>query len=830
MTDSLILILSTISLAGLATFSAMTQKQQIRPRAALRVVSVFMAAAVFFSSCKESNPEDGKLPTVSFEVKNIGERTITLSVTSSNATVCAVMAVEEGQDIPAAQDVIGTGTPVEPGEDVEVEISGLLSEKFYTILAVSSDGENYSKTEQKTIRTTGYDPQADYILKATSSGGTYYGPEGNGCGAYSISFSDVEFNEAGWAVSGGLGLNLDIYGEYPEVAQFAVLPDGVYVIDTDSSLDPGTITADYSYMTIVGDDGYPVGDNLMFTSGQITSSYDESSRAYMIDGFFTIENGKTLAFRYEGGIEFANQSGGLGMDIDMTDGDIAGAIYYGNTDNNNIGNYYLAMRNYDLNEDGSIAGHGFLVMFDFYAALSGDSNNAVLPDGSYSFEYGNKPGTLGAEMTFYYFLEGEYKQQGEFTGGTINVTSSGGMYTISGELEMADGHKLICDYKGPITFENQEVLPVGSVENARFTRAEGIYYPEYEQNAGFESYFITLVEETTGIRTRFELRNTLSEDQSDPVLPSGTYTAANYTDPYKAMTVVRGEKTMNFYYDGSWCRRENYNTGFTSELPMKDGSVKLENLGNDQFRIEVDFVTDDGPFTGTYEGTMLFYSGEIPEPVGNLDIETRHVFAAKYFGVDGNPAGALNYNFEVSDVEFKADGMKVVPVNGGPAHMFVFDLYTPAGSGRLTEGTYRLSGTSEAMTANWSYTFVKVFDRFTAETDVVFQNGEVTVKDDGTNYDITLTAYSARNEEIKCRYYGPIEFQDRSKSLKSESKRSYLPLLEDADISVRRFLTEPQASTVEKLRDQFLWQGTANGNMPLRYSIRPSTIHRGLTR
>ena len=713
-------------------------------------------------SCKDEMiplpPEPDVQPSVAVEAGRVTSTSLSVYVTPSDALSCAVTIVKAGATEPSAAEILAHGKSVDVTKpQSEVKFSDLESATEYVILAAASNDAGTSPVERISMKTGEADdpeipegpeiPDADFRMKGTSAYGLYYGEWGVAHN-YGITVTDVVFDDYGYATGAGLAITLDLYGSATESPMNAVLPAGTYTVDPEGMDEEGSVslTSEFSRCTFIDDEGRESGTELI-TDGYVTVDY--VAGRYTMVGKFMLADGQSVAFVYVGEMDLTNMSGVLGCDYHVDADRITTAVYLGDSEGEGLDNFYLQIGDGYL-ENGWVSEEGFVFTLDMFAPRRSGSGELRLPEGDYVWgEYGEF--SLGDYYSYGAYHLPSMQMEIYWESGVVHVTHTAGGYRLEGSFVLYDGYELSFTYEGAIDWATQEPVQVGEVLDAAFDRGEGVYSI---LESGFESYYLTFVEQATGVRARIQLFDNISADTDDPVITPGVYTAVPTEEQAAPQTFALGTMYAGFWYDGSWCRRKNPESGLEGEAAVTGGTIGITSDQKDYYRVELDLTTTDGAFTGVYDGFLQLYSGEIPEPVGDLDITFDHILRAWDFGEQQN--GAVRYYAELADVPFEGVNR---PADGGAGHSVIWDFYAEAGAQRLMPGTYQLSNSKTPGTCSMQQTFIRVFDKFGERTDVTFERGEITVAESGDGaYHIVMDMYSAREEHIVARYDGAIDF------------------------------------------------------------------------
>lgn len=690
-------------------------------------------------------------PSVTLLGKDAGVTSLQVEVTPLNASSCAVVAVPSGSAEPSAADILQDGQQADASAASVIELTGLEPDTEYKVLAVASKGSLVSQTASVTMR-TGEELIQDLSFAPDRAFGEYYGRTGFDSYNYLVTFTDIVFDSYGYATGAGYSVALDIFGERSDDPNNAVLPAGEYVVDKGDAV--GTVCWDYGWSTFTSTDESGIAiETVQIRTGKMTVS--GSSGNYTVKCDFGLEDGRNISFMYTGAIPFTNASEDTGFDVEITDPKIYGAAYIGMTDGKEAADYYFSLGNAEHTASGSLVKAGYQVIVDLWGKPSEDSDNAIIPDGTYTIASVNAEYTLAPYYTYAkYFSEDGSETRIGLEEGTLTVSRSGDQYTLVGNFVTESERKMDFTFTGAIQFTNNEKLPVGTVTDAVFTRGEAVT----EVKGALQQYALTFVEESTGVRAEIMLYDNQSANPYAPTISAGTYTAVQSENAAAAKTFALGTKEYNYWYYGSWCYRKNYGSGFNAEAAVTGGTVSISSPSRGIYRVELDLTTTDGAFTGTYEGEIPYYFSHVPEPIGNINMELGYLSTRIYnHGVNGNGATSLQATFADGPI-----GANDKPKNGAGYMLTVRFFSDSDGEPRLVPGEYALDGTEKAGTVSSKNTVLLVYDRAGSSEVVEFKSGTVTVEDNGSDgYKITTNLVTARGETAVFRYDGPIAFPSR---------------------------------------------------------------------
>lgn len=303
-------------------------------------------------------------------------------------------------------------------------------------------------------------------------------------------------------------------------------------------------------------------------------------------------------------------------DPQPTEGIDVVAVYYGDYNDNNTGNFGLNFLTSGMEWDDfdeTYIGPGQLVYFEVNSALCENPDLASIKPGDYTFDADE----TYAEMTFGSASISQYSATGDetvltVTGGTLKVEiDKNGMYVFTGNFEVGTGSDYAFSYVGKISFLNRsgEGFLSNLTDNVELTdmsQSAVIYWGEtFTETSDYCSVIIAGndydLEENMGKSAAINLG--LNITPGSTTIPEGTYTVidANEADDYDEFTALSGvyEPTYGGYF-GTW-----YFDG-QIEASMLTGTIKVADAGNGKYTFTVDLADGYGhTVKGTYTGAPI---------------------------------------------------------------------------------------------------------------------------------------------------------------------------------------------------------------------------------
>ena len=272
--------------------------------------------------------------------------------------------------------------------------------------------------------------------------------------------------------------------------------------------------------------------------------------------------------------------------------------YYGDAYGAGFSEYYFRLGDMTPDSDGNPLGSGYVLDFDLWGATSADADNAVLPEGTYTFSSDIALNTIAADKScgHYTLPDGSARYRIDYKEGTATVKHTADGYEISGHFVLEDGYRLNFSYKGALTFKN--MAPAVSEDiNEVFATGEGSYYGDL-YGYGTANYTLTFTSSDGKTVLMIDMNDVLDESH-DPVISEGTYTLDE-----------NGSAAAGKYYEGvidMWGPMGTYctiNAGTDQEeyLLVNGGTFTVTHK-EPGYGFTFDFTTQGGTkVQGSYDG------------------------------------------------------------------------------------------------------------------------------------------------------------------------------------------------------------------------------------
>lgn len=309
------------------------------------------------------------------------------------------------------------------------------------------------------------------------------------------------------------------------------------------------------------------------------------------------------------------------------------AAYIKNSGNDGSASYYIGLSNVDFTIDveGQVIPKtaGEIVYLDIYAAPSKDSENAVLPEGTYSIESSANSGNATTDYTWIRYKEensNEIKYYLFNSGEIVVKHTANGAYDIEGNFISKDGLNIQVLYKGEIAFTNRGGEEIQTVitnpVDVTFELAE-VYYEHTARDDNYDRYSVDLwagefneMALTDGYRLRIDLMTEPASTKDNMQLEEGIYTVS---DTFGAGHFLKGDVlSMMGYpiYIGTYCQEVRPTNKAVLYGFANSGTVEIKRSG-DQYEIIVDYTTPENvSVKGRFPmGDVSFFdkSPEIPD-------------------------------------------------------------------------------------------------------------------------------------------------------------------------------------------------------------------------
>lgn len=571
----------------------------MKPKQIIRTLLFF--ALAFTAACNDDDTEDGRM-TASAVIEQIEatETTVMFTLKTVDADK-AYYLLAAGGGIPDAAKIVAEGTGVTA--DGKQTVENLEPGTGYTIYAVAENRFGTGKVASGSFRTKGT-PAEGTLLTAKTAIGIYYGTKFSATNAnYYFMLTDAPF-ENNQATGAGTIVYFDCFSTISDTPQHAIIPEGRYEYSKEVSFDAFKISSESTLMMTTDESGQ-ITDGGYFEEGYLNVTYTEGT-GYDIEGVFTRDNGEKIRIAYKGEIDFQNQSGVFGEDITVNaDYAYANVVYYGDAYSAGFSEYYFEVGTMEPDNEGVPRGSGYILAFDLWGATSADSDNAILPEGSYRYGREISMNSASSDKTIATCIvpDGSAKYNILYTDGTVNVSHAGEGYSISGEFTLQDGYKLKFTYEGTLDFENQAPAESDDIDEV-FTKAQGTYYGDL-YGYGTANYALSFTNEDGSIELVIDMNDILDESQA-PKISEGTYTLDE--DFEAAAGKFYSGEDFGLGPSGTYCALKSSEE--TSYLYVNGGTFTVTHTEGG-YSFSFDFTTTSN---AKVQGS---YSGKLPIEINN---------------------------------------------------------------------------------------------------------------------------------------------------------------------------------------------------------------------
>ena len=326
-----------------------------------------------------------------------------------------------------------------------------------------------------------------YKFNANDLWAGYYGDMmGYGTGIYLVQLTDGTVNDDGDLTGAGSSIMLAISNQLLSNTSNLTLPEGTYKANGNNrntfTIYNGTNSDDqYNSWLEVWVKGESGSEYYFIDSGTLTIKRTNGNRYSItadVDVFYYDNNGNTVdagqvVATYEGAVAVDDMTSGGGGDSDtftFTANDLW-AGYYGDHLGFGTGVYLVQLTDGTVNDNGDLTGNGSSMMLAISNQLLANTNNLILPEGTYKANSNNTRAYtiyngLNSEDQYNSWLEiwvkGEKQSEYYFIdNGTLTIErSSGSKYKITADVNVfyhddndntVDAGRVVATYEGSVT-------------------------------------------------------------------------------------------------------------------------------------------------------------------------------------------------------------------------------------------------------------------------------------------------------------------------------------------------------------------------------------------
>lgn len=259
---------------------------------------------------------------------------------------------------------------------------------------------------------------------------------------------------------------IDLYGELSEDPSAAVVPDGTYTLDFDSTGESGTFDSAYSYLIVTDEAGRGTAHD--YTEAVLTVKNEGENSSFEL--IATID-GKKYRVTYNGPASFRDDSGTDEPEVDYpqlkenVDLNVVNADAYWVETNEGVSAIDLRFMDMEKDGSGNPVYPGNILDVDLYSALESDgsikpgtytiaaSEEEAGPDGTMT------PGSVSSLFGVMFIPSGTNVQQydedenrlfGPVTSGTLTISGNASSATVDINFTMVGGYTVKGKYTGPL--------------------------------------------------------------------------------------------------------------------------------------------------------------------------------------------------------------------------------------------------------------------------------------------------------------------------------------------------------------------------------------------
>lgn len=591
-----------------------------------------LAAMLFAAACSDSNTDNpSDTLAVTLEAGTATTNSLTFTVKPSGAQKCAWVCVEKGQPMPAAAEILASGTAAPAGKASTAEATGLAAETVYVIAAAVADANGNTAASQplemKTAESEFEGYAADVLVEAV-----YRSDNAAGAGNYVLIIANAQpAADGNPAAVGEFQLQLDLYNAADSDPVNAVLPDGTYEIQTDLSAFTWNPQHSALYIrTAEGENGVTVSPMI---GGSVTVS--RSGMNYTVTAGMTLYTGEELQVRYSGPIPFV-QGGSSSYDRFQTPQNITfesmQGRFYGNWFYPHADDMNVEMFCGSFNENNTLADGYYMTLPVYMPKIANpekadpqfiegtyrivDTPGASVYNIPYTITYGQYieifgiMAEVGAYVTHIDSKTGK-RTLGLIEDGTVEVKRSGSSYSVTLDLTTAEGVSIKGSYDGPMNARNfcdnsnMQARPWSTLTSDYTlvlpeTTIGGAFYMGDYMVPGQDSWMITVMNDEGDMVTG----EIMVPAGNGTTMPTGKFDITDSLGPNTAIPGFQsygGDILYTWYGDLGSTDGEGYQTRLA---PIAGGSITISKVGA-QYKFEFALIDDaNNSITGEWTGAV----------------------------------------------------------------------------------------------------------------------------------------------------------------------------------------------------------------------------------
>lgn len=382
-------------------------------------------------------------------------------------------------------------------------------------------------------------------------------------------------------------------------------------------------------------------------------------------------------------------------------------------------NYYIGLSDSPVvidDQTGQMVpeGIGSILYMDIYAKNSEDSDNAILPEGTYVVNSTTMAGVANTDFTWVRYRD---REQAEvkyhlFNTGEIVVKHTKNGYSIVGKFESTEHVMIQVKYEGQIELVNRgqtEIqTTISNPVDVTFTCVDAVYehtntskenpYDRYSVNLWVGELDETGYQMADGYVVHLDLQSEPLSTHENMQIKEGVY---QVSDDYGAGRVLTGAlyNLMGVpMYVGSYCQETRPdNEAVLYGFATKGGTVEVKRDANNNYEFIVDFVTPEQVhIKGVYPMAPVNFIDNSPQMPGGDWNSILHEDKAMVFS-ETDDVYAYGYNYGAAYFEATSH-FELFVSNHTTNESFYLAFLAPEGQ-KSPAGTYVVSKNPEAAVA-----------------------------------------------------------------------------------------------------------------------------------
>lgn len=599
------------------------------------ILSILLTTFIL-SSCENKNQNELPEPSASVEIAEVGENSISVDLLFSNASECYVQILAGTSDAISETEIIENGVSV-AATATTYTFEELTPDTDYTICALAKNEDGKTSVDIVTGRTS-----VEEVFEGTKLShlitAEYRNDNTAAAGNYVLTLGSSA--EMEWP--GDVRVTISLFNEADEDPVNAVLPNGTYVAADDMS--PFTYEVSSSYVELVTDT-YEIEYSPII--GEIEVNREGPQYTITINGtLMSFE--QEFAGQYKGQIQFVQT--GTSAFVPFEDDqeitfDYGQMRYWGNWYRPMADDCAIELFQGEYDEYGALVKGYHLTLLNVYMPKNPNYNDTnipivegrynILPHRNFAYYY-SQPFTfdMGAienifeELSFvgtrllYVDPSTNTNLVGIITGGYFDVESSGNTYTITINLQTAEGVSITGTYSGNVAVGNFNDNDASMPQRPWTTLTEDHTYnfPEesiaYFYRAGnqindnLDNWLIMVYgynnQYPSGYGDMFTTELLISSENGSEI-PCGTYEIKWSAEEYVMLPgfIDYGGSVLFTYYGDLTPDAEGYSS---QSAPISNGTVTISKNDDGTYHFQFNMTDDNGNvITGEWSGNAESY-------------------------------------------------------------------------------------------------------------------------------------------------------------------------------------------------------------------------------